>query len=307
MEQSSHSKKSNSNSKLKKSSTFSKNKNNNQLYNNKEKNIYYKNLIFFSKKILEAKHSCTPDLYQKIILNNLILRKRSHNLAYLNELAINTNILKELLKRYYIYEESKNRVPKYVSYYQNYLKFFCKPIINDYYMNKKMVKHMEKVAQIFYNENYADEEELKESKNPKCNFKIFSKSVNHEIDNYANFTKVENDSKFLANLQYNKNNDNKTLDNKNKLKFRNNDLYLLENIYKITPILDINKLKKKEDKNKNNLSYESDTKNTEMNSYQKILNEINYKKKGKSKENIFKKSPLFSHNSSVFDYLMVFQ
>ena len=284
MNHSFNSNKTNSNNKHIKSSTFFE-YNTKIPSNNNKMNFYYKNLILFSKKILEAKYSCTPELYERIILNNLILKKRSHNLAKLNELAITTNLLKEQLKRYYIYEESKKRVPKYVSYYHNYLKFFCKPIFSDYLMNKKMVKHMEKVAQIFYNENYADEDELKESKNPKCNFKIFSKSVNHEIDNYANFTKVENDSF-----------------NSKFLQFRNNDLDLLEKIYKITPILDLNKLKKNGGENKNNLSYEEGTKNTEMNSYQKILNEINYKKKGKNKENIFKKSPLFAHNSSVFDY-----
>ena len=179
-------------------------------------NKYYKNLLFFSKKILEAKYSITPELYNSILLNNLIVKKRSHYLAYLNEIAINTNILKEQLKRFYIYEESKTRVPKYVSYYQNYLKFFCKPIFTDYFMNRKMVKHMEKVAQIFYNENYADEEDnnSKENKNQKCNFKIFSKTINNEIDNCANFTKEEKDDN-------NYNNNNKILDffkkNKNNL------------------------------------------------------------------------------------------
>ena len=305
MEQSSNSKKSNSNKNRRKSKTFSKNNSKKQLSNNNNTNnkinIYYKNLLFFSKKILEAKHSCTPELYQKIILNNLILKKRCHHLAYINELVINTNILREQLKRYYIYEESEERVPKYVSYYQNYLTFFCKPIFNDYLMNKKMVKHMEKVAQIFYNENYADEDELNQSKNPKCNFKIFSKSINYEIDNYANFTKVENDTqntKFFENFKKNNNlnkNDDISLDDKSKskLKFRNNDLDLLEKIYKITPILDINKIKDIEQENKNNLSYEGDTKNTEMNSYQKILNEINYKKKEKIKKIFLKKVRFF--------------
>ena len=282
-------------------------------------NTFYKNLLFFSQKILEAKYSITPELYNSILLNNLIVKKRTHYLAYINEIAINTNILNEQLKRYYTYEESKTRVPKYVSYYQNYIKFFCKPIFTDYFMNRKMVKHMEKVAQIFYNENYADEESngSSENKKQKNNFKIFSKTINNEIDNYANFTKEDNDysqnNKILNFFQKNKS--NKEIDfyninedkNNNKLQFRNNDLDLLENIYKITPIIDINKNKNIQKENKNeNMSYnnyDEDTKNTEIDSYQKILNEITNKKKTvKSKENIFKKSPLFNHNSSVFDY-----
>ena len=30
----------------------------------------------------------------------------------------------DYLKRYYTYEETKERIPKYVSYYKNYLTFF---------------------------------------------------------------------------------------------------------------------------------------------------------------------------------------
>ena len=74
--------------------------NNAQLTSNKL-NIFYKNLPFFSKKILEAKHNIIPEIYFKIILNNLIVKKRSHYLACINEMAINTNILSEELKRYY--------------------------------------------------------------------------------------------------------------------------------------------------------------------------------------------------------------
>ena len=290
--------------------------------NSNQFNIYNKNLPFFSKKILEAKHNITPELYHKIILNNLVLKKRSHCLAYLNEIAINTNIIKEQLKRFYTYEESKTRVPKYVSYYHNYLKFFCKPVFDDYFMNKKMVKHMEKVAQIFYNENYAnDDENLSKDKKMKCNFKIFSKTINNEIDNFANFTKVYNNEQSENNkiFDINKNEQinikkkeiNKINDdiNEDEIKSRNNYIELLENIYKITPIIDIKRNKKFEKENKsNNLSfnYDDDTKKTEIDSYQKILDEMSCEKKiEKSKENkesVFKKSSIFPRDSSVVDY-----
>ena len=143
------------------------------------------NLYYFSEKILEAKYSSTPELYEQMILNNLILRKKNHLLAYLNEISITSNIIKESIKRFYLYEESKERIPKYVSYYQNYLKYFCRPIFGDYVINKKMAKHMEKNAQVFYNENYADEDEDTE-KNEKFSFKIFSKTVKEELDKEEN-------------------------------------------------------------------------------------------------------------------------
>ena len=296
------------------SNSSNKIKNNAQLNSNKL-GIFYKNLPFFSKNILEAKHNITPEIYFKIILNNLLLKKRCHYLSYINEIAINTNILTEELKRYYTYEESKTRVPKYVSYYQNYLKFFCKPVFNDLFTNKKMVKHMEKVAQIFYNENYADEDENENESNDgkkvKCNFKVFSKTINNEIDNFANFTNVDNNEQGENKKNKEKNQINNKASEINKIndddiKSRNNYIDLLENIYKITPILEIKRNKIIEKENKiNNLSndYDEDTKNTEIDSYQKILNEISYKKKNeKSKENIVKKSSNFPHNPSIVDY-----
>ena len=171
-------------------------KNKNDDYKNNFINNLYKNLQFFSYKILEAKYSSTPEIYQQILLNNLIRRKKNHLLAYLNEININTNIFKEFLRRMYIYNESKERIPKYVSYYQNYLKFFCRPVFGDFFTNKKMVRHMEKVAQVFYNENYAEEDEIEASnRREKFNFKVFNKTVREEIENYDNYTLEDNHAK----------------------------------------------------------------------------------------------------------------
>jgi len=263
-------------------------KNKNDDYKNNFINNLYKNLQFFSYKILEAKYSSTPEIYQQILLNNLIRRKKNHLLAYLNEININTNIFKEFLKRMYIYNESKERIPKYVSYYQNYLKFFCRPVFSDFFTNKKMVRHMEKVAQVFYNENYAEEDEIETPKRrEKFNFKVFNKTVREEIENYDNYTLEDNHAKNNKDIEY------KTIDNK-KFNFKSNNIDILENIYKITPILDSNKNKqyKKEKYN-----------NTEYNSFQKILNEMVNNKNVKSKEGLHKKSnKLSSNNTNIFDY-----
>ena len=267
----------------------------------------YKNLPYFSYKILEAKYSSTPEIYQQIILNNLIMRKKNHILAYLNEVQLNTNIFRELLKRFYNYEESKERIPKYVSYYQNYLKFFCRPVFGDYIINKKMVKHMEKVAQIFYNENYAEEDELENSeKHEKFNFKVFNKTIREEIDNYDNYTRVDSDAennKFfeMKNKKNNLENEDiksKTIDINRKFIYKNNDLDLLEKIYKITPILDNIKIKKY----KNNLTKDN-IKNTEYDSFQKIIKEMENKKNKKIKESTHKKCNKISyHGSNIIDY-----
>ena len=143
---------------------------NNNNDNNKKK-IHHKNmhlnLQLFSFKILEAKHNSTPELYLKKTLNILIKRKKCHFVADFNEKIISMSQLRDYLKRYYTYEETKERIPKYVSYYKNYLNFFCRPFFVSYIINKKMVRHMEKVAQIFYNENYAEEEKKDEEEKSK--------------------------------------------------------------------------------------------------------------------------------------------
>jgi len=105
-----------------------------------------------------------------------------------------TPILTEYLKREYSLKEVNTRIPQYASYYKNYLQFFCKPFFINYQINKRMVKHMEKVAQIFYNENYADEDENKEkSKSIKKMPKIFSKDVLTDIENGESFTYVNSE------------------------------------------------------------------------------------------------------------------
>jgi len=221
------------------------------------------NLQLFSFKILEAKYNSTPELYLQKNLNILIKKKKTHLLAYFNEISICTGILKDYLKRYYNYKDSEERIPKYVSYYKNYLKFFCKPFFTDYNINKKMVKHMEKIAQEFYNENYADEDNEEEAKNKKEDknkkpIQIFSKKITEDIENCDVCTIVTSEAAMkqiqlinknviknnIINKNNNMNNDiNVQNNNKNPLEVK--QLTIIDNDYKITPIYDINDEKQK--------------------------------------------------------------
>ena len=226
------------------------------------------NLQLFSYKVLEAKHNSTPELYLKKTLNILIKKRKCHLLAYFNEISICTTTLRDFLKRFYTYKESKERIPKYVSYYKNYLIFFCRPYFTNYFINKKMVKHMEKVAQIFYNENYADEEDKEEEEKKKKdkkitqNIQIFSKKISEEIENCDVFTVVTSEAamkqiqlinkKIIKNNEFKKienniNNLNNNINNDKNNQYFINDLKpieieqstILENSYKITPINNI--------------------------------------------------------------------
>ena len=154
-------------------------------------------LELFVNKLLEQKYNCTPDLYEKNKLDILVSKKKCHYLANFNEIGYCTTILTEYLKREYSLKEVYTRIPQYASYYKNYLQFFCKPFFTHYTINKKMVRHMEKVAQIFYNENYADDDENKEkdqSQNKKKMPKIFSKDVMTDIENGDSFTYVNSEA-----------------------------------------------------------------------------------------------------------------
>ena len=204
------------------------------------------NLQLFSFKVLEAKHNSTPELYLKKSLNILIKKKKCHLLAYFNELYITTGTLKDYLKRYYNYKEVKERIPKYVSYYKNYLTFFCRPFFVNYTLNKKMVRHMEKVAQVFYNENYADEDKEEEEKNKKKKEKgnnkyiqIFSKKITQDIENCDVFTVVTSEAAMKQIQKINnkinkrifqkiKNNENN--ENNNKIQNINNINNIIQNI-----------------------------------------------------------------------------
>ena len=186
------------------------------------------NLQIFSYKILEARYNSTPELYLRNQINFLIEKKQTHFYAYMNDIIMYNNFFKEFLKRSYNLKEIYERIPKYVSYYKNYLNFFCRPVFCDFSPNKKMVQHMEKIAQIFYNENYAKEEDdtkkndNKQKRNNNYDVKIFSSKIFDEIENY---------DKFSINLS------NSFKENQKKYRFEDN--------YLITPILPSSNSKEK--------------------------------------------------------------
>jgi len=257
-----------------KSNSKDSSKSNTKFDNNDKNQIHPKNmhlnLQLFSYKILEAKHNSTPELFLKKRLNILIKKKKSHLLADFNERALTGCQYRDFLKRYYTYKETEERIPKYVSYYKNYLTFFCRPFFTSYIINKKMVKHMEKVAQIFYNENYADDKEGKEEtpkKKREKNILIFSKKILKEIDNVDIYTVVTSEAAMkqiqklnslvnknnqenfknnnkIKNIDVNINN-NKIKNESNSEKIKINELSIYDNNYKITPIKSPNWQKEK--------------------------------------------------------------
>ncbi len=96
--------------------------------------------------------------YLGLIMENLIFNKNTHLVSTFKDFMI-WDYIEEFLKRYYKDVESDERVPKFASFYKNYLKFFCIPTFKDIYCNEMIHNYSEKKAELFYNENYRNKKE----------------------------------------------------------------------------------------------------------------------------------------------------
>ena len=153
---------------------------------------------YISYKILEAKYNISPKLFSQKIIFNLVRNKKCHLLASFHDKILYDNSLKEFLKREYQYNESKDKIPKYFAFYKNYLNFFCRPIFADLFISKKLAKYMEKIAQLFYNNNYLGNGNNQNNDNTKkgkkeLNLLIFNNRVIEDIEKCDKFTVVSSE------------------------------------------------------------------------------------------------------------------
>ena len=87
--------------------------------------------------------------YEKNIITNIILNKNCHIVSLLKDSMI-YDFIDEFLKKYFKRKEIKVNVPKYVKYYKNYLRFFCKPTFRDFPLNTIIQANGERLAEIYY-------------------------------------------------------------------------------------------------------------------------------------------------------------
>lgn len=137
-----------------------------------------KNNFSLIQKKLYMRYNTTPEQYDNILLENVIQSKYCHDLAVFKE-KILFNYAEEFLKRYYKRKESAERIPKFVLYYKNYLVFFCKATFSELNLNDIIQSYGEKKAQLFYNENY--KEDNKSDTNKKKEEIIFTENVRKNI------------------------------------------------------------------------------------------------------------------------------
>ena len=90
-------------------------------------------------------------------INDLIESKNCHLVAVFKDYLI-SDYIDEFLRRFYFKKEIKERLPKFESYYKNYLTFFCKPTFSDFFANDIIQSYGEAQAEIYYNLTYGKKE-----------------------------------------------------------------------------------------------------------------------------------------------------
>ena len=101
------------------------------------------------------------DNFLNLIMDVLIFNKNCHFVAIFKDYMI-MDYKDEFLKRYYQINESQDRIPRFINFYKNYLKFFCNPTFNNFQINNIILEYNEKKAEIYYNQNLKNKEDKKD-------------------------------------------------------------------------------------------------------------------------------------------------
>ena len=258
------------------------------------------------RKNLE-KYNSTPNLKNIMLINDLIESKETHFIATFKDFLI-SDFHEEFLRRYFLFHETKEILPKFYQYYKNYLNFFCKGIFCDFYLNEVMQEYGECQAEFYYNKNYGHKErnkkkekkdlnelehnhnELSESENNSNNNNInirsiFSKSIKYSIDIIQN-SKINENQKDLSNikpLNYTKENSislpddssvsyNDIITNQNSLRFIIN---MIKNKNELNKKIKNKKSEIISNKNRNKINNENNINYLINNNYKKIMNNNN--------------------------------
>ena len=261
------------------------------------------------RKNLE-KYNSTPNLKNIMLINDLIESKETHFIATFKDFLI-SDFHEEFLRRYFLFHETKEILPKFYQYYKNYLNFFCKGIFCDFYLNEVMQEYGECQAEFYYNKNYGHKErnkkkekkdlnelehnhnELSDSENNSNNNNninirsIFSKSIKYSIDIIQN-SKINENQKDLSNikpLNYTKENSitlpddssvsyNDIITNQNSLRFIIN---MIKNKNELNKKIKNKKSEIISNKNRNKINNENNINYLINNNYKKIMNNNNNK------------------------------
>ena len=242
--------------------------------------------------LLYTKYGDIEEDYYILIINQFLYNKLSHiNAIFKENLYINN--IKEFLRRKYNKKETKERIPKLSDYYKNYYKYFCRPVLLNYFSANLLHNYYNSKAEIFYRDNYSITKEKKNDKEKIKNSNSFS-SFDNDTDNNIIFDKrnkniIDNNNENNSiSLTF----DNSIKNNKELITKRSNNdssVIFLDNFIK--------QLVFHKDKKNNKILINKDTnENNKINDNEKINDNLNKKKKEEDKtellDQIFKKIDL---------------
>ena len=274
-----------------------------------------KKLEFLSHLKITKKHNTTKKTYEKCIIGYLLNNASCHLVAIFKEKML-SDYVDEFLRREYLLQESKERIPKFSLYYKNYLLFFCKPTFNNFSFNEIINDYGEKKAELYYKNNYQGgktqneedngfEESDSEDNESESEFKkndngeIFNNSIKENIDNVTIMTTINTSGNSTINL--NLNNEKIEVFSENKCEISNDTTVhdLMDIVKKGQELSIIKKRTAEKNKNKNKNSRNKDKGNINStdermtSKIKKSNSKGDGKKKGRGKNIIeFKKAML---------------
>lgn len=174
-------------------------------------NLRQMNILNAINIALVNRYSTQPKDYIAFQINNIIENKLTHKLALFKDNMI-LYYKEEFLKREYKRRESIDRIPKFITYYKNYLVFFCRPTFSNFRFNKIIQAYEKRRAQVYYNGKYAKKNKDNKEKTNLNYMKVFSASIRENINaNESNLIKNYHTEKSKLNNKYNEDNNESTL------------------------------------------------------------------------------------------------
>lgn len=143
-------------------------------------------------RLLYSKYGDIEEDFYIMKTNSLLYNKKSH--LYIQYSEFQQDIYtEEFLKRYYRKSESSIRIPKLSDYYKNYHLFFCRPTFRNWTLLEIMHNYGDNQAEIFYKNNYTNDEEQKQPEiNPKPAKKRNGNKVNSQFSNESSLSSLDN-------------------------------------------------------------------------------------------------------------------
>ena len=117
-------------------------------------------------KTLFSKYGDSKEELNKQYIYSLLKDKKCHYSSLFKDYLI-YDYIDEFLKKNYLLDELKAKLPQISIYYYHYLSFFCRPFFKHFYYNNTIQNCFDNKAEIFYKETYEIKNIKKKTKEDK--------------------------------------------------------------------------------------------------------------------------------------------